>query len=112
MSAPTVAGRDPRRDPALLLTVLAAVLALAAAGCLVVAVVEVLAAPGSALLLAGVIALAGWLVKTATTALAVAGLPALGCLAALAVVAPWLPVLAVLAVFTLRGGGVPWPAGR
>ncbi|MGH3905644.1 MAG: hypothetical protein ACRDTE_15885 [Pseudonocardiaceae bacterium] len=97
MSTLTVAGHSRRINPALIITGLA----LAGAGCLVVAVVQVLTAPAPALLLGAVLALAGWLVKTAT---GVVALPTLGCLAALTVVSPWLLALAVLAVLTLHGG--------
>ncbi|HEX2299676.1 MAG TPA: hypothetical protein VHH34_14380 [Pseudonocardiaceae bacterium] len=83
-------------DPAVLIVVLAG---LAAAGAAVAAVALVVAAPGQALVTAGLLGVGGWLVKT--TVAVVPG-PVLAGVAAAVLGWPWL-LLAVLAWLAVRG---------
>lgn len=79
-----------------------ALLVLGSLGCLAMAVVQVVAALGPALLAVAVAAVLAWLVKVAPVV--VVPLPALGCVAGAAAVSPWF-LLGALACLAARGGG-------
>ncbi len=99
MSAPVLACQRSPLPPVLIVALLTATVL----SCSVVAVAQVVTAPGPALLMAGVLALAGWLVKAVVAVVPLPWLVALVGLVVLVAVSPWL-VLAVLACLALRHG--------